>query len=151
CDVDDIARQVAEVKKLGVRQMELVNKFDNALSGIAGDEGEVGVAVNAANFLETGSYWDMQHCDPDVPGAHDHNQLAAPDISAGQQDALFGAIAELFGPLNLPATPVYPPPDHCNSRGLTTLGEYTIRKLAQDQINFDRGHVNKKERTAAVA
>ena len=35
---------------MGVRQMELVNKFDNALSGIAGDEGETGVAVNSANF-----------------------------------------------------------------------------------------------------
>ncbi|HEU5038774.1 MAG TPA: hypothetical protein VFT70_17335 [Nocardioides sp.] len=150
CDVDDIARQVAEVKKMGVRQMELVNKFDNALSGIAGDEGEVGVAVNSANFLETGSFWKMQHCDPDIPGAHDHNQLAAPDISAGQQDALFGAVAELFGPLNLPATPLYPPPDHCNARGLTTLGEYTIRKLAQEHMIFDPDHMSVKARTAAL-
>ena len=150
CDVDDISRQVEQVKKMGVRQMELVNKFDNALSGIAGDEGEVGVAVNSANFLETGTYWDMRHCDPDVPGAHDHNQLAAPDISAGQQDALFGAIAELFGPLNLPAAPVYPPPDHCNSRGLTTLGEYTIRKLAQEHMIFDPDHMSVKARTAAL-
>ncbi|MGY2701379.1 hypothetical protein [Nocardioides sp. HB32] len=150
CDVDDISRQVDEVKKLGVRQMELVNKFDNALSGIAGDEGEVGAAVNSANFLETGTYWDMQHCDPDIPGAHDHNQLAAPDISAGQQDALFGAVAELFGPLNLPAAPVYPPPDHCNSRGLTTLGEYTIRKLAREHIIFDPDHMSVKARTAAL-
>jgi hypothetical protein len=150
CDVDDISRQVDEVKKLGVRQMELVNKFDNALSGIAGDEGEVGAAVNSANFLETGTFWDMQHCDPDIPGAHDHNQLAAPDISAGQQDALFGAVAELFGPLNLPAAPVYPPPDHCNSRGLTTLGEYTIRKLAREHIIFDPDHMSVKARTAAL-
>jgi hypothetical protein len=150
CDVDDIARQVDEVKRMGVRQMELVNKFDNALSGIAGDEGEVGVAVNAANFLETGTFWDMRHCDPDQPGVHDHNQLAAPDISAGQQDALFGAIAELWGPLNLPATPVYPPPDHCNARGLTTLGEYTIRKLAQEHIIFDPDHMSVKARVAAL-
>ena len=150
CDVDDIARQVDEVKRLGVRQMELVNKFDNALSGIAGDEGEVGVAVNAANFLETGTFWDMQHCDPDPAGAHDRDQLAAPDISAGQQDALFGAVAALFGPSHLPATPVYPPPDHCNARGLTTLGEYTIRRLAQEHIVFDPDHMSVKARTAAL-
>ena len=150
CDVDDIARQVDEVKRLGVRQMELVNKFDNALSGIAGDEGEVGAAVNAANFLETGTFWDMRHCDPDPAGAHDRDQLAAPDISAGQQDALFGAVAALFGPLHLPAAPVYPPPDHCNARGLTTLGEYTIRTLAQEHIVFDPDHMSVTARTAAL-
>ncbi|MDI6908732.1 hypothetical protein [Nocardioides sp.] len=150
CDVDDIDAQLDQVKRMGVRQMELVNKFDNALSGIAGDNGEVGVAVNSANFLETGTFWDMEHCEPEIPGAHDHNQLAAPDISAGQQDALFGAIGELFGPLNLPALPVYPPPDHCNSRGLTTLGEYTIKGLAQRHMIFDPDHMSVKARTQAL-
>ena len=51
--------------------------------------------VNAANFLETGSFWDMRHCEPADGESHDKNQVAAPDISAGQQDALFGAIAQL--------------------------------------------------------
>lgn len=150
CDIDEIDRQLDEVKRMGVRQMELVNKFDNALSGIAGDNGEVGVAVNSANFLETGTFWDMQHCEPEVPGAHDRNQLAAPDISAGQQDALFGAIAELFDPANLPAVPVYPPPDHCNSRGLTTLGEYTIKALAKRHMIFDPDHMSVKARNSAL-
>ena len=93
CSIADIDQQLDEVRKLGVRQMELVNKFDNALSGVAGDNGAVGIAVNAANFLETGSFWDMQHCAPADGESHDRNQVAAPDISAGQQDALFGAIA----------------------------------------------------------
>lgn len=150
CDIDDIDAQLDEVKRMGVRQMELVNKFDNALSGIAGDNGEVGVAVNSANFLETGTFWDMEHCEPEIPGAHDHNQVAAPDISAGQQDALFGAIGELFGPLNLPALPVYSPPDHCNSRGLTTLGEYTIRGLAQRHMIFDPDHMSVEARVSAL-
>ena len=92
CTPENLDTQLDAVKQMGVRQMELVDKFDNALSGIAGDNGEVGAAVNAANFLETGSFWDMRHCEPADPEAHDHNQVAAPDISAGQQDALFGAI-----------------------------------------------------------
>ena len=150
CDVDDIDAQLDEVKRMGVRQMELVNKFDNALSGIAGDNGEVGVAVNSANFLETGTFWNMQHCEPEIPGAHDHNQVAAPDISAGQQDALFGAIGELFGTLNVPALPVYPPPDHCNARGLTTLGEYTIDGLAKRHMIFDPDHMSVKARVQAL-
>src|SRR3712207_8419446 len=45
-------RQLDEVRRMGVRQMELVNKFDNALSGVAGDNGEVGVLVNSANFID---------------------------------------------------------------------------------------------------
>jgi hypothetical protein len=150
CDLADIDRQLDEVEELGVRQMELVNKFDNALSGIAGDNGEVGVAVNSANFLETGTFWDMEHCEPEVPGAHDHSQIAAPDISAGQQDALFGAVAELFGPGRLPALPVYGPPEHCNSRGLTTLGEHTIEQLAKRHMLFDPDHMSVKARVQAL-
>ena len=42
CDLASIDRQLDEVHKMGVRQMELVNKFDNALSGIAGDAGQTG-------------------------------------------------------------------------------------------------------------
>ena len=42
CNKDDIDRQLDEVYKLGVRDMELVNKFDNALAGVAGDGGADG-------------------------------------------------------------------------------------------------------------
>ncbi len=151
CDIEDIDRQIDEVMDLGVRQMELVNKFDNALSGIAGDNGEVGALVNTANFLETGTFWDMEHCEPENPDAHDHNQLTAvPDISAGQQDALFGAIAQLFGPGVLPALPLYPRPDHCNSRGLTTLGEYTVKRMAEEHLLFDPDHMSVKARNQAL-
>lgn len=149
CDLEDIDRQLDEVHRLGVRQMELVNKFDNALSGVAGDNGEVGVAVNAANFLETGSFWDMRHCDPADGESHDKDQVAAPEISPEQQDALFGAIGELFGTVHA-ALPVYGPPHHCNARGLTTLGEYTIRGLAKRHMLFDPDHMSVKARTAAL-
>lgn len=150
CNPASIDEQIQEVLDLGVRQMEIVNKFDNALSGIAGDNGAVGVAVNAANFLETGSFWDMEHCEPETPGAHDHSQFAAPDITGGQQDALFGAIAELFGPGGLPALPLYGPPEHCNSRGLTTLGEYTVKRLAEEGVLFDPDHMSVKARNQAL-
>ena len=35
-------RGLDEMYQLGVRQMYLFNKFDNALTGVAGDEGETG-------------------------------------------------------------------------------------------------------------
>ncbi len=150
CTPENIDRQLDQVHRMGVRQMELVNKFDNALSGIAGDAGETGVAVNSANFLETGTYWDMRHCEPADPAAHDHDQLAAPEVSAEQQDALFGAIGQLYDTAELPALPVYPPPDHCNARGLTTLGEHTINALADRHMIFDPDHMSVEARDSAL-
>jgi hypothetical protein len=148
CDVQQIDAGLDEMRRLGVRQMELVNKFDNALSGVAGDEGAVGVAVNGANFMETGSFWDMQHCEPADGETHDKTQLALPDISAGQQDALFGAVASLGLP-NL-AVPIYPPAPHCNSRGLTPLGAHLINSMVKRHMLFDPDHMSVKARKASL-
>jgi hypothetical protein len=77
CDKDSIDKALARAHRMGVRQMEIVNKFDNALSGITGDEGQTGAAVNAANFAETGSFWRMRSCEtPVAPGVHDKEQYA---------------------------------------------------------------------------
>jgi len=149
CDKKSIDKQLAEVHRLGVRQMELVNKFDNALSGVAGDAGEVGAAVNNANFAETNTYWDMRHCEPENPQSHDRNQFAAPEISADQQDALFGAIGQVYGTLG-PALPLYPPPDHCNERGLTGLGEHLVRRLVERGMLVDPDHMSVKARDSLL-
>lgn len=148
CDEASIDRQLDEMHRLGVRQMELVNKFDNALSGVAGDNGAVGTAVNAANFLETGSFWSMEHCEPADGESHDKDQLAIPEISADQQDALFGAIGHLYGAGV--ALPIYPRPHHCNRRGLTPLGRHLIGRLAAKHMLFDPDHMSVRGRQAAL-
>ncbi|MEI2714073.1 MAG: hypothetical protein V9G04_12480 [Nocardioides sp.] len=150
CSPEQIDAQLAKVHGWGVRQMELVNKFDNALSGVAGDEGAVGVAVNSANFLETGSYWNMLHCAPADGESADKTQLTSVPIDAQQQDALFGAIATIAGLNALPALPLYGPPQHCNQRGLTTLGKHLINRLAQRKMMFDPDHMSWKARNAAL-
>ncbi len=94
--------QLDEVHRLGVRQMELVNKFDNALSGVAGDAGPPVSSSTTRTSLETGSYWDMRHCEPRDGESADNPQYAAPEISPDQQDALFGAIGQVFGSLGRP-------------------------------------------------
>ena len=149
CTTDSIDEQLDEVRALGVRQMELVNKFDNALSGVAGDEGSTGAIVNNANFLETGSYWDMRHCDPEDPGAHDRNQYAVPKIDPQQQDALFGAIGQVYG-LTGNALPLYPPPDHCNRRGLTDLGAHLVDRLADEGMLVDPDHMSVEARDSLL-
>jgi hypothetical protein len=150
CTTATIDKQLDEVRALGVTQMELVNKFDNALSGVAGDGGEVGMLVNGANFLETGSFWRMQHCEPADGESHDKNQMVTvPGIEATQQDALFGAVA-LFGLMAPSVLPVYPAAPHCNSLGLTSLGTHLINRMAEKHMLFDPDHMSVKSRNAAL-
>lgn len=152
CSRASIDRQLDEVRRLGVSQMELVNKFDNALSGVAGDEGSTGNLVNSANALETGSPWRMRTCDPNVPEEHDREQSPSVPVDSGDvpaQDALFGAVAAISG-VQLPAVPLYPAPEHCNALGLSDLGEHVIRGMAQRHMMFDPDHMSVKARQASL-
>jgi hypothetical protein len=148
CTPGEIDANLDAMHKMGVRQMELVNKFDNALAGVAGDAGAIGPLVNAANFLETGSFWAMEHCEPADGESSDNAQITVPDITAGQQDALFGAVAEVLG--ILPALPIYPQPAHCNKRGLTELGVHTIEGMAKRKMVFDPDHLSVKARASSM-
>jgi hypothetical protein len=149
CNKATIDRQLDEVRKMGVSQMELVNKFDNALAGVAGDEGSTGYLVNAANTLETGSPWRMQTCNPNDPEVHDKDQDNSVPAQLPSQDALFGAVANASG-VSLPAVPVYPAKHHCNSMGLTDLGEHTIRGMAKRHMLFDPDHMSVKARKTSL-
>jgi hypothetical protein len=152
CTDSSIDSQLDQVRKMGVSQMELVNKFDNALSGVAGDSGATGYLVNSANTLETGSPWRMQTCNPNDPEIHDKDQDNSVPVPSGDipaQDALFGAVAKFSG-VALPALPIYPAPHHCNEMGLTNLGAHTIEGLAKRHMLFDPDHMSVKARKASL-
>jgi microsomal dipeptidase-like Zn-dependent dipeptidase len=143
CDAAAIDRNLDAVHALGVRDMELVNKFDNALSGVAGDSGSTGTVVNTGNKYETGHYWDMNTChDHTHPGAHDRNQTSAP---GGDRDQLVGGLLGAFMPGGGIA-PLYPDPPHCNSRGLTPLGEHLVRRMIAKKMIIDPDHMSVRAR-----
>ena len=148
CTTGQIDARLDEVYNLGVRQMELVNKFDNALAGVAGDSGAIAPLVNGANFLETGTFWDMESC-PGTGGVQDNTQFTAVPEGTPAQDELFGAIAKLYG-AGVPALPVYPSGPTCNTRGLTSLGEHTIRAMAAKHMIFDPDHMSVKARQESM-
>ena len=140
CGKEDIDRQLDEVHDLGVRDLELVNKFDNALAGVAGDSGEAGLVVNQGNKYRTNTYWDMKTCQV-TEG--DKEQPAAP------RDALIGnGLAALLPP---GSTPIYGDPPHCNTRGLTDLGEYLIRRMVQKRMIIDPDHLSQAARDEVLA
>ena len=99
CDPASIDRQLDEVHALGVRQMELVNKFDNALSGVAGDNGarraSSSTPPTSSRPAPSGT---CEHCEPpDARTRTTRTSSPRPTSGADQQDALFGAIGQLFG------------------------------------------------------
>ena len=146
CDRGSIDRQLDEVYKLGVRDMELVNKFDNALAGVAGDSGSTGAVVNAANRNETGKFWHMETCSDGHAHVHDKNQLTA---DGEDRDALVGNGFNAFAPAG--TLPVYPAAPHCNTKGLTDLGEYTVRRMIEKKMIIDPDHMSVIARKQTMA
>src|SRR4051794_39264962 len=136
CTVADIDKGLDEVYGWGVRDMEIINKFDNALAGVAGDNGETGTIVNNGNRLETGHYWQMKTCTGPA-GASDKEQTTP---FTHNDDVLISNAVESFLPQG--AAPVYPPAPHCNERGLTSLGEHLIRRMMAKQMIVDPDHLS---------
>jgi len=165
CTTAELNDRLDEVYDLGVRQMEFVNKFDNALSGVAGDSGSTGIVVNNGNFAETGRFWQMETCTEADGHAHDRTQPNVHDDGYAQfekfaadngheapaltsRDALAGAVLQVTGTSG--AAPAYPQGPHCNVRGLTTLGEHLIRRMATKGMIFDPDHMSARARRQAL-
>jgi microsomal dipeptidase-like Zn-dependent dipeptidase len=136
CDKAGIDRGLDEVYALGVRDIELINKFDNALAGVAGDSGSFGVFTNAGNKLSTGKYWQMQRC----AGPPDEADREPIGLFTHNHDDLIGNGLEALLPKG--QTPVYPGGPLCNARGLTDLGEHMVRRMIAKGMMVDPDHLS---------
>jgi hypothetical protein len=145
CDKAQIDRELAEVYGFGVRQMEMINKFDNALSGVAGDNGSTGVVVNSGNKLETGKYWEMQACD----GPKDEEDKQQIGVYKHDEHDIGSNLLEQFLPQG--GAPVYPSNSSCNVRGLSELGEHAVRALMSRHMIIDPDHLSVRGRKGVMA
>jgi len=141
CTAADIDAQLDELDALGVRQLVVIHKFDNALGGVAFDGGTKGTVINLGNFYGTGQFWAMETCDPDDTGVHDNDQSLPEGLD--QHTALFGGILATFAP---GALPVYPPPHHCNIQGLSPLGAHAVQAMVDRHMIIDVDHMSVKAR-----
>jgi len=153
CTRADIDKRLNAVYKLGVRQMELTNKFDNALTGVTGDDGTTGLLVNSANRYQTGHYWEMGTCPKSLaPDATDKSQYNLADQTGQEKslgrDSIFGAVLSEFGHTGI--GPVYPQGPQCNKIGLTPLGRYAIGGLMRRGMMFDPDHMSALARQASM-
>jgi hypothetical protein len=144
CTAEDIDREIDEVHGFGVRQMEIINKFDNALAGVAGDSGSTGVVVNGGNRLATGHFWRMRAC-TGPPDEHDKQQ---PGVYDHDETDIISNVIEQFVPLGV--APIYPTDSNCNIVGLTDLGEHAIRRLMDKRMIIDPDHLSVRARKSVM-
>jgi microsomal dipeptidase-like Zn-dependent dipeptidase len=137
CTEADVDRGLDEVYAMGVRQMIVTHKFDNAFGGVRFDPGVQGVAVNAGNFLGTGRFWEAEPC---TTAEHDNPLLSMGDGPAQALAALPPGVT----------TPVYPEGPLCNVRGLTPLGEHMIRGMMDRGMIVDIDHMSVKTADATL-
>ena len=134
CDKKGINEWLNELETAGVSQMELTNKFDNALVGVAGDAGTQGLVTTVGNKKETGNFFDFRDCEDEHS-----DRSPATQAPENNSDALL-QLLETYAPSG--QIPVYGQGPQCNKRGLTDLGDYTIREVVRRNILFDPDHMS---------
>ncbi|MCW2957734.1 MAG: hypothetical protein JWP18_537, partial [Solirubrobacterales bacterium] len=146
CDKPEIERQLDDLYSRGLRSMQLVNKFDNALVGVAGDGGPTGIVINSGNRRETGRYWQLETCTTE--GADKEQTTALGDDEANFAQGLQAAV-----PPGVPAgaAPLYPPGPHCNVRGLTDLGESVLGSMMRRRMIIDMDHMSVRARNQTLS
>src|SRR3954469_11808531 len=134
CDKAQIDRELDEFYRMGMRSSLLLNKFDNPLTGVRFDSGPVGVLINGGNHQSAGSFWSAETCKGPL---HD-NEIEQPQGSS----TLSGFLTALGVPGG--TTPSYPPAPHCNTRGLTELGRYLVRRMMQKHMIVNPDHMSQR-------
>ncbi len=133
CTRADIRQGLDRFYAMGARSAFPVHKFDNALGGTRFDSGTTGAAVNAGNFYGTGRFWDIETC---TGPQHDNPQTTA----APEEADIIASGLHAFAPKG--TVPVYPPTPHCNTRGLSDLGEYLIRQMMRREMIIEPDHTS---------
>jgi hypothetical protein len=155
CNAGQIDAGLREIRGLGVSTFFPIHKFDNAFGGTKMDAGETGALVNAGNHLETGQFWQIQTC---TGPEHDSTQLTAggttglPGLTTLMntrvgKDLLPGLPTGILPTSQLP---VYPPPPHCNTRGLTGLGTYLLNRMIKLHFIVELDHMDAKTADSAL-
>ncbi|MFF5204519.1 Coagulation factor 5/8 type domain-containing protein [Streptosporangium sp. NPDC000396] len=131
CTKEKIDQGLDELHRLGVRSMFLCHKYDNALCGVRFDSGTQGVIVNLGNLLSTGTFWKARTC----TGPEHDNPIEPGGVLPDQLAGLLPPGVSL---------PVYPPAPHCNTKGLTKLGEYMLSGMMKRGMIVELDHMSVK-------
>jgi microsomal dipeptidase-like Zn-dependent dipeptidase len=143
CDRADIDRGIRTARRLGVRSLFVNHWTNNALGGSALEGGAKGVFINIFNRFQTGRYFDTGPC------PHSGQGEEVTTLSPGELRVLAGffpATRELAEE----GMPTYPPGRQCNTRGLTKLGAYAIRRLIANRMLIEVDHMSERARARVL-
>ena len=141
CDRAQILRGLDEIEDMGVASLFPIHKFDNALGGVRFDGGSFGAAINAANFKQTGHFWEIERC----KGVEKDNEQST---ALPEELEIIDAGLQAFLPAG--SAPVYGPPPHCNRLGLTPLGEFTVEEMIKRGLMIEIDHMSAKSSSRAL-
>ena len=144
CDQSQIDAGLKQVEAMGIRTFFPIHEFDNAFGGTKMLAGSQGTIVNAGNRLETGSFWTLQPCPAQQQDAEQYTVPGGGPLA----QLLNGPFASALGGNPVP---VYGPGPQCNTRGLTSLGEYLIHQMIRQHLIIQLDHMDSKTATAALS
>ena len=115
-------------------------------AGVAGDGGATGRVINGGNKLRDRQVLADGDAAPGDPTSD--RQATSRSRRARRSDALFGnGLSALLRPGRRPSIPTAP---HCNTRGLTDLGEHLVERMI-DQADDHRPRPPERARRATQA
>lgn len=144
CSKEEIQSDLDHLHKLGVRQINLMHEFNNALGGNGIFNGNI---INVGNFLDTGAFWRVEPC-PDTDYFYDPD-IGSVLLSLDPISYLGGNPISMLLELLLQGTlPVYPDPVNnprqCNKRGITDLGRFALAEVMGKHMMVDVDHMSVK-------
>jgi microsomal dipeptidase-like Zn-dependent dipeptidase len=139
CDRADIDSGIEHLRRIGVRTMFVAHWVDNALAGAALEGGDKGQFIAALNLSQTGRPFSTGACPHPEQG--EEVQPAAP----------LPGVEPVSG-----AAPVTTPVSggrQCNTRGLTDLGDYAVRRMMDNHMLIEVDHLSEwaREQVLAIA
>ena len=143
CTRQEIDRGIADLRQAGVRGVFLAHWVDNALAGPAPEGGVKGAFINVFNKFQTGDWLEVGEC-PDPAEGEVLESLGPVEIQ----------VLSTFYPktqyLRNEPLPEYPDTPVCNTKGLTALGRYAVRKLMDEGMLIELDHLSEKSREAVL-
>jgi microsomal dipeptidase-like Zn-dependent dipeptidase len=140
CDRADIDSGIARMKEIGVRTMFLAHWTDNALAGAALEGGDKGQFIAALQVAQTGTPFTTGAC----PHPEQGEEVQSPAPLPGVPRPVSG---------DPPAARQLAGGRQCNSRGLTELGDYAVRRMMDAHMMIEVDHLSEwaREQVLAIA
>jgi microsomal dipeptidase-like Zn-dependent dipeptidase len=143
CSKRDIDRGIRRARRLGVRSVFPMHWTDNAFGGAALEGDARGTFINILEAFQTGHYFRTGPC-PE-PGQGETVDTLSP-LELGVLASFFPAAK----PLADAGMPTYAPGVQCNSKGLTPLGAYLIKRLMANHMLIEMDHMSEWARETVL-